>query len=151
MRITIVQQGVWHMARESMPLAAGYLAGCIRADPVLATGCEVSIANFSGTVTPLEMAVRLLEDGVPDLVGFSVLGWNLRRFSAGAAPCGGSNHITARSPGANSSPLTSSSRSMWRRSSRESALSGSSSASSPSSSQIFVSKSRHESKFVQNR
>lgn len=82
MRITIVQQGVWHMARESMPLAAGYLAGCIRADPVLATGCEVSIANFSGTVTPLEMAVRLLEDGVPDLVGFSVLGWNLRQFSA---------------------------------------------------------------------
>jgi hypothetical protein len=37
--ITIVQQGVWHMAKESMPLAAGYLAGCIRADEHL-TGRE---------------------------------------------------------------------------------------------------------------
>jgi radical SAM superfamily enzyme YgiQ (UPF0313 family) len=80
--ITIVQQGVWHMAKESMPLAAGYLASCIRADERLKHDCDVAIENFSGTASPLEMAIRLLRDGCPDVIGFSVLGWNFRQFSA---------------------------------------------------------------------
>lgn len=80
--IKVVQQGVWNMARESMPLAAGYLASCILADERLKSECDVSIDNFSGTASPLEMAIRLLQDGAPDIVGFSVLGWNLRQFGS---------------------------------------------------------------------
>jgi len=80
--ITIVQQGVWHMAKESMPLAAGYLASCILSDERLKSSCRVTIENFSGTVTPLEMAIQLLQNGAPDVVGFSVLGWNLRQFAS---------------------------------------------------------------------
>ncbi|WP_242907202.1 KedN5 family methylcobalamin-dependent radical SAM C-methyltransferase [Actinomadura terrae] len=77
----IVQQGVWHMSKESMPLAAGYLAATIKADPVLRSNCDVAIENFSGSSSPLEMAVRLLREQPPDVVGFSVLGWNVRQFA----------------------------------------------------------------------
>ncbi len=80
--VKIVQQAVWHMSKESMPLAAGYLAATIRADPDLRAGCDVTIENFSGDVSTVEIVVRLLRDGVPDVVGFSALGWNVRQFAA---------------------------------------------------------------------
>lgn len=80
--VKLVQQGVWHMSKESMPLAAGYLAAAVREDVRLSERCRVSIENFPGDVTPIEMAIRLLADGAPDVLGFSVLGWNVQQFSA---------------------------------------------------------------------
>lgn len=80
MKVALVQQGVWHMAKESMPLAAGYLAAVTREQ--LGDRCDVRIFNASGSMTPLEMAVDVLRDGVPDVIGFSVLGWNVRQFAA---------------------------------------------------------------------
>ncbi|ASU83998.1 B12-binding domain-containing radical SAM protein [Nocardiopsis gilva YIM 90087] len=65
-----------------MPLAAGYMAAAIRENATLGDECQVEIENFPGSVTPLEMAIRLLEGGAPDVVGFSVLGWNVNQFSA---------------------------------------------------------------------
>ncbi|MFJ2967588.1 KedN5 family methylcobalamin-dependent radical SAM C-methyltransferase [Streptomyces collinus] len=82
LNIKIVQQGVWHMPKESMPLAAGYLSATVNSDPQLAAECRTSIHNFSGHAVPLEMAVQLLRGGPPDIVGFSVLGWNMRQFGA---------------------------------------------------------------------
>ncbi|WP_217637670.1 KedN5 family methylcobalamin-dependent radical SAM C-methyltransferase [Actinopolyspora saharensis] len=80
--VKLVQQGVWHMSKESMPLAAGYLAASVDNDARLGEECQVSIENFPGDVTPIEMAIRVLHEGVPDVVGFSVLGWNVHQFSA---------------------------------------------------------------------
>ncbi|MHA6799834.1 KedN5 family methylcobalamin-dependent radical SAM C-methyltransferase [Bounagaea algeriensis] len=80
--VKLVQQGVWHMSKESMPLAAGYLAASVTDDARLGKECQVSIENFPGNVTPIDMAIRLLHEGVPDVVGFSVLGWNVHQFSA---------------------------------------------------------------------
>ncbi|GGS35195.1 KedN5 family methylcobalamin-dependent radical SAM C-methyltransferase [Actinokineospora fastidiosa] len=80
--VVVVQQGVWHMAKESMPLAAGYLTAAVRQDPELAGRCDTGILNFPGTASPWGMAVELVRSGVPDVVGFSVLGWNVRQFSA---------------------------------------------------------------------
>jgi radical SAM superfamily enzyme YgiQ (UPF0313 family) len=82
LNVKIVQQAVWHMSKESMPLAAGYLAAAIAADPSLSAECNVSIENFAGDITTVEMAIRLLRDGPPDVIGFSVLGWNVRQFAA---------------------------------------------------------------------
>ncbi|PKW18332.1 KedN5 family methylcobalamin-dependent radical SAM C-methyltransferase [Saccharopolyspora spinosa] len=79
-KVALVQQGVWHMAKESMPLAAGYLATMTREQ--LGEHCDVRIFNASGSMTPLEMAVDILRDGVPDVIGFSVLGWNVRQFAS---------------------------------------------------------------------
>jgi radical SAM C-methyltransferase len=81
MKVTLVQKSVWHMAKEAMPLAAGYMAAVINADPKLSAECDVSIENFAGNATIVEMAIRLLKQP-PDVVGFSVLGWNIRQFAA---------------------------------------------------------------------
>ncbi|MEU9047343.1 MULTISPECIES: KedN5 family methylcobalamin-dependent radical SAM C-methyltransferase [unclassified Kitasatospora] len=78
----IIQQGVWHMSKESMPLAAGYLAAMLQNDPELSTRCQVEILNYSGATSPWEMATELLGGDVPDVLCFSVLGWNVRQFGA---------------------------------------------------------------------
>lgn len=85
LRVALVQQGVWDMPLESMPLASGYLKAMILDDPGLRSAAVVEICNFRGRVTHGEMAHRLFREELPDLVGFSVLGWNVRAFGALAA------------------------------------------------------------------
>ncbi|MEU0212252.1 KedN5 family methylcobalamin-dependent radical SAM C-methyltransferase [Streptomyces canus] len=82
LQVKIIQQGVWHMSKESMPLAAGYLAAMLRSDPELSMRCKVEILNYSGATSPWEMATQLLGSDVPDILCFSVLGWNVRQFGA---------------------------------------------------------------------
>lgn len=80
--VKIIQQGVWHMSKESMPLAAGFLAATVTEDAELKEACNVEILNYSGSKTPWEMAVELFSDKSPDVLCFSVLGWNVRQFGA---------------------------------------------------------------------
>jgi radical SAM C-methyltransferase len=70
------------MEVESMPLASGYFKAMIDADSDLAGEVDCRIFNFSGGESTLEMAKKLFlgEDGVPDVVGFSVFGWNFNAF-----------------------------------------------------------------------
>jgi len=82
LRVKIIQQGVWHMSKESMPLAAGYLAAMIQGDSDLSKRCRVEILNYSGATSPWEMATQLLGSDIPDILCFSVLGWNVRQFGA---------------------------------------------------------------------
>lgn len=79
-RIVLVQQGIWDAPLESMPLAAGYLASTALADSEIRDRVDIRIANFRGGVGVREMADQLFGDGVPDIIGFSVLGWNFRSF-----------------------------------------------------------------------
>ncbi|WP_019067343.1 KedN5 family methylcobalamin-dependent radical SAM C-methyltransferase [Streptomyces hokutonensis] len=65
-----------------MPLAAGYLAAMLQNDPELSMRCKVEILNYSGATSPWEMATQLLGSDVPDILCFSVLGWNVRQFGA---------------------------------------------------------------------
>jgi radical SAM C-methyltransferase len=78
--ITIVQQGAWDMPLDSMPLAAGYLKATLDADLDLGPETAVRICNFRGGATLPEMARQLFAGAVPDVLAFSVLGWNYRRF-----------------------------------------------------------------------
>ncbi|WP_305788027.1 KedN5 family methylcobalamin-dependent radical SAM C-methyltransferase [Symbioplanes lichenis] len=104
LRVKIVQQGVWHMSKESMPLAAGYLAAMVRGDAGLSARCEVEILNYSGSVSLWEMATQLLSGAPADVLCFSVLGWNVKQFGTLAEtfkqvnPEGtvifGGNHVT---------------------------------------------------------
>jgi radical SAM C-methyltransferase len=79
--VALVQKGIWDMTRESMPLAAGYIKAMIDSHPDTRERYRTSIENFGGGSTLLGMARQLLLDGeVPDVLGFSVLGWNYHDF-----------------------------------------------------------------------
>lgn len=65
-----------------MPLAAGYLTAAAQADPVVGTEFDVTIQNFRGGESLGSMARTLFSGTVPDVLAFSVLGWNLNQFGA---------------------------------------------------------------------
>lgn len=73
------------MPLESMPLASGYLKAGILADAGLRDRVTVQIHNFRGGATNAAMADTIFSEGVPDLLAFSVLGWNYNAFGALAA------------------------------------------------------------------
>jgi len=78
--IWLVQQGVWDMPKESLPLGIGYLKAAALADDGLRPDIDVRLFNFNGGDSVLTMAQRLFRQGAPDLIGFSVWGWNYRQF-----------------------------------------------------------------------
>lgn len=80
--IYIVQQGIWDLPLESMPLAAGYLKATALGDEAIHERAGITIFNFSGGDNLTAMAEQIFETGVPDIMAFSVLGWNYRRFGA---------------------------------------------------------------------
>jgi radical SAM superfamily enzyme YgiQ (UPF0313 family) len=63
-----------------MPLACGYLKATIDQSPALHGLVETRIYNFRGGVTQSLMAKDLFGGIPPDVLGFSVLGWNYRQF-----------------------------------------------------------------------
>jgi tRNA A37 methylthiotransferase MiaB len=76
----IVQQGVWDMPKESMPLAAGYLkAAALQHDAVRAE-MDVRIFNFGGGDSVTTVAETIFGEGWPDVLSFSVFGWNYYPF-----------------------------------------------------------------------
>lgn len=85
LQVRLVQQGVWEMPLESMPLACGYLKAIAMADPEIRERAIIEICNFRGGATNVQMADVLLRDGAPDVLGFSVFGWSFRAFGSLAA------------------------------------------------------------------
>ncbi|WP_157411151.1 KedN5 family methylcobalamin-dependent radical SAM C-methyltransferase [Actinoplanes rectilineatus] len=83
--VFLVQQGVWDMPLESMPLASGYLKATALTDDLVRRSASIDIKNFRGGTTNSAMANELFSDGTPDVIAFSVLGWNYRAFGALAA------------------------------------------------------------------
>ncbi|MEV6923819.1 KedN5 family methylcobalamin-dependent radical SAM C-methyltransferase [Dactylosporangium sp. NPDC051485] len=83
--VFVVQQGVWDMPLESMPLAAGYLKATALADDRIRASTDIVIHNFRGGVTHVAMANAMFTDGAPDVLAFSVMGWNFRSFGSLAA------------------------------------------------------------------
>ncbi|MGI8626081.1 MAG: KedN5 family methylcobalamin-dependent radical SAM C-methyltransferase [Geodermatophilaceae bacterium] len=78
----LVQQGVWDMPMESMPLAAGYVKATALADTRIAAEMNIEIFNYRGGLTLSDMANDLFQAGTPDILAFSVAGWNSRTFAA---------------------------------------------------------------------
>lgn len=77
-RVTLVQQGVWAMPLESMPLAIGYVKAAVDADEVLHDEFETVIVNLRGG-TPVGSAIsEIFAEQVPDVLAISVFGWNFR-------------------------------------------------------------------------
>lgn len=73
------------MPLQSMPLAAGYLKAMVLDDPELRAAVTVDICNMRGRTSHGQMARALFAESVPDVLAFSVLGWNFRAFLSLAA------------------------------------------------------------------
>jgi radical SAM C-methyltransferase len=107
LHVCLVQQGAWDMPIDSMPLAVGYLKASLDADQYLAAETAVRICNFRGGQKLPEMAQELFSQEAPDIMAFSVLGWNYRRFGAlaetlkqinpGGLAVFGGNHVAYQS------------------------------------------------------
>nr|WP_276145489.1 KedN5 family methylcobalamin-dependent radical SAM C-methyltransferase [Streptomyces sp. YIM 130001] len=77
-----MQQGIWDMPMESMPLAAGYLKATALADDRLRDAFDIKIINYRGGITLTKMANEIFADGPPDILACSVTGWNFRTFGS---------------------------------------------------------------------
>lgn len=78
--VYLVQQGVWDMPLESMPLASGYLKAMALQDPHVREAVDIKIYNYRGGDTITAIAAETFADGAPDVLACSVLGWNYRAF-----------------------------------------------------------------------
>lgn len=80
--VWIVQQGIWDMPKESMPLAAGYLKATALACESIRDEMDIHILNFGGGHTVTVMAETMFSGGAPDVLAFSVFGWSYHPFGA---------------------------------------------------------------------
>lgn len=80
--VWLIQKGVWDMPKESMPLAIGYIKSTAMAHPTIRENMQIEIFNFDGGDGQITMATQLFHSGTPDIMAFSVLGWNYRMFGA---------------------------------------------------------------------
>ncbi len=77
-RVALVQQGVWEMPLESMPLAIGYLKAAVDADEILRDEFEMTIVNLRGGTSIGNAVAAVFHQSVPDVLAISVFGWNFR-------------------------------------------------------------------------
>jgi radical SAM C-methyltransferase len=94
------------MPLESMPLASGYLKATALGHSRIRESVDIEIHNFKGGVTNAHMANAMFASAVPDILAFSVMGWNFRSFGALSAtfrqlkPDGwvifGGNHVSGQ-------------------------------------------------------
>jgi radical SAM superfamily enzyme YgiQ (UPF0313 family) len=80
--VWIVQQGIWDMPKESMPLAAGYLKAAALACEPIRDEMDIHILNFGGGHAVTVMAETMFSGDPPDIIAFSVFGWNYHPFGA---------------------------------------------------------------------
>ncbi|MGW5063885.1 KedN5 family methylcobalamin-dependent radical SAM C-methyltransferase [Streptomyces sp. NPDC004096] len=80
--VYLVQQGIWDMPLESMPLASAYLKATALTDDRIRDAFDIRIINYRGGTTLTKIANEIFEDGPPDILACSVLGWNFRTFGS---------------------------------------------------------------------
>ena len=81
-RVSLVDQGVWKMDTVSMPLSLGYIKATAYADLWIRSAADIQICSFRGSDTASEIIHALFTQDPPDILAFSVFGWNLYRFAA---------------------------------------------------------------------
>jgi radical SAM C-methyltransferase len=61
-----------------MSLAASYLKATAMADPLISESVQIEILNYRGGLTVSAMANDMFSHGAPDMLAFSLFGWNFR-------------------------------------------------------------------------
>lgn len=75
-KVWLVHQGIWDMEKLSMPLAMGYLKAMAEADSALRAELDIRIFNYGGGHRITHIVPDLLLRETPDILAFSVFGWN---------------------------------------------------------------------------
>lgn len=81
--VKLAQRAVWDIEAtglESMPLATSYLKAFAYKDADLRKELDIEICNFGGSSTSLDIVRSMVVSNPPDMVCFSVFGWNLNLF-----------------------------------------------------------------------
>jgi hypothetical protein len=82
-KLWLVQKAVWDIKDTglgSMPLASGYLKAMADSDERIHSEMDVKIFGFDGSDTVISMIQCMFSEEIPDIIGFSVYGWNLTTF-----------------------------------------------------------------------
>ena len=82
-RITLAQQGVWRIdsrGPQSLPLAMGYLKATAYSDEAVRAETDIRVLSFSGMDSTLAVISRMLTPEIPDMIAFSIAGWNYHLF-----------------------------------------------------------------------
>lgn len=83
-RLLLVHQGVWRAKGQErlppMPLACGYLKAAIESDDHLRSELQVDIVSLAGGESIVEALSQTILGDPPDMIAFSVFGWNYHLF-----------------------------------------------------------------------
>ena len=80
LKICLVHQGLWDMDKLSMPLANGYLKAMAMADDDLRREVDIRLVTFGGGHKLAHMVPEAIVKDPPDILAFSVFGWNYYNF-----------------------------------------------------------------------
>jgi radical SAM superfamily enzyme YgiQ (UPF0313 family) len=78
-KVKLVQRACWELPVQSMPLSAGYMKAMVDSDSALKSELDVELANFHKGHAPFEMVSEIVYGDTPDVLAFSVMGWNYRQ------------------------------------------------------------------------
>jgi radical SAM superfamily enzyme YgiQ (UPF0313 family) len=79
-KVWLVGKGVFDMAKLTMPLSLGYAKAVAMADDNLRDEVDIRIFNYRGGDKLHRMIQEVLVDDMPDILAFSVFGWNYNVF-----------------------------------------------------------------------
>ena len=80
-KVCMIQQSVWKVKVQSVPLAMGYLKACALKNKIIADYFNLEIHSFNLAQSNKHIVNQLFMGGVPDIVCFSVQGWNINNFA----------------------------------------------------------------------
>ena len=80
LKISLVHKGIWEMEKLSMPLACGYIKAYADNQDYIKDKINIKIHNFGGADKILDILPDLLMKEQPDILAFSVYGWNYYIF-----------------------------------------------------------------------
>src|ERR1051325_3278076 len=76
----LVHQSAFDSKLLSVPLALGYMKALALTDETIRSEADLRIFNYAGGAKLSNMVSDLLLDDVPDVMAFSVYGWNYLNF-----------------------------------------------------------------------
>lgn len=79
-KVCLIQQSVWKAKIQSVPLAMAYLKTYSQQNIFITEHFDIQIYNFISSHSNKYIIDLLFRDGTPDILCFSIQGWNINNF-----------------------------------------------------------------------